>query len=292
MRGRRRRHRGMVAVITFCLLSVAGLGGIVALRLAGHRAPAGSGAAIRSVTGSASALAHDLAPDGASGSAPDGASGGAPDPASGEDPNADRAAPPTLPATATRTPPAPLRHGSSGPAVTRLQQRLAALGYQSRARTGRFDTETSHAVIAFEKVNGLPRDGVAGPAVMAALDHPVVPRQHHPRRGLAVEVDLARQVAVVFTDGVVTRIYDVCTGRPTMPTPTGEFTVKYKIDGMHLAPLGPMWRPVYFNYDGFAFHGAEPVLTTPSSHGCVRMTDPAMNELFGMLTPGVPVTIY
>ncbi|HEX5493502.1 MAG TPA: L,D-transpeptidase family protein [Mycobacteriales bacterium] len=269
MSGHRRRHRGVFAVVAFCVLSVAGLGGVVALRLAGHPARAGSGAG-RSLTRSA------LAPDRAANAG-----------------NADQIAPPTLPATVPTTAvPAPLRAGASGPAVTRLQQRLAALGYQSRERTGRFDTETTHAVIAFEKVNGLPPDGVAGPAVMAALDHPAVPRQHHPRHGLAVEVDLARQVAVVFTDGAVTRIYDVCTGKPTTPTPPGEFAVKYKIDGMHQAPLGPMWRPVYFNYDGFAFHGAEPVLTTPSSHGCVRMTDPAMNELFAMLTPGVPVTIF
>lgn len=256
----RPRHRSAVAMVAFCVLSVAALGGVVAFRLAAHPPGVAPGS-----TGHRSLAAQPM----------------------------DTGTPPELPTMpATTPPPPPLRQGSSGPAVAQLQHRLAALGYQSRKQTGTFDTETTHAVVAFEKVNGLPLDGVAGPAVIATLDHPAVPTPRHHRSGLDVEVDLARQVAVVYTDGAVTRIYDVCTGKPSTPTPPGEFTVKYKIDGMHHAPLGPMWRPVYFNYDGFAFHGAEPVLTTPSSHGCVRMTDPAMNELFGMLTKGVPVSIF
>ncbi|HEY9472710.1 MAG TPA: L,D-transpeptidase family protein [Mycobacteriales bacterium] len=259
---RHRQGRNMTTVVAFCVLSVAALGGIAGFQLVGH--PTGTASDSAEHTSSVRSL---LATD--------------------------TGTPPGLPtATPTTEAPKPLHQGSSGSGVAELQHRLAALGYQSRKQTGSFDSETAHAVTAFEKLNGLPADGVAGPAVLDALDHSAVPRQRHPHAGLAVEVDLARQVAVVFQDGVVKRIYDVCTGKPTMPTPTGEFAVKYKINGMHHAPLGPMWRPVYFNYDGFAFHGAEPVLTTPSSHGCVRMTDPAMDELFAMLTPGVPVTIY
>ena len=261
-----RQSRNMVTVAAFCVLSVTALGGLVAIQLVGNHADTSSGQANhRPLT--ASLLATDV----------------------GTPPNLPTATPTTVPTTEA---PRPLRPGDSGPAVAELQHRLASLGYQSRGHVGSFDSETAHAVTAFQKLNGLSVDGVAGPAVLAALDDPVVPRQHHPRPGLAVEVDLARQIAVVFQDGVVKRIYDVCTGKATTPTPTGEFAVRYKIDGMHHAPLGPMWRPVYFNYDGFAFHGAEPVLTTPSSHGCVRMTDPAMDELFALLTPGVPVTIY
>lgn len=258
--GRPGRH--VLGMVAFCALAVAALGGVVAFRLAthpAHTALAGSGR-----------------------------------------PNLAMKPPATLPVEAPSTPAAPttppppptLRTGSSGPAVAALQHRLATLGYQSRQQSGHYDSETMHAVTAFEKVNGLPRDGVAGPAVMDALAHPAVPAQRHPHSGLAVEVDLTRQVAVVFNDGAVLRIYDVCTGKPSTPTPPGSYQVQYKIDGMHHAALGPMWRPVYFRAGGFAFHGAEPVLTTPSSHGCVRMTDPAMNELFGMLTKGVPVTVF
>jgi peptidoglycan hydrolase-like protein with peptidoglycan-binding domain len=195
-------------------------------------------------------------------------------------------APPTAPPART------LRAGMSGRDVADLQRRLAALRYQVRTATGTYDDETLHAVTAFEKVNGLPRDGVADPAVLDALAHPVSPRPRHHRPGISMEVDIAHQVAFLVRDGVVERIFDACTGGPNSPTPRGEFTVQYKIDGMRHAPLGPMWRPIYFTFTGIAFHGAEPVRTTPSSNGCVRLTDTSVNQIFPLLDKGVPVSVY
>lgn len=185
-----------------------------------------------------------------------------------------------------------LRRGMTGTEVAGLQRRLGALGYQVRQATGRYDDETAHAVTAFEKVNGLHRDGTADPAVFAALEHPKAPRARGHNPGLAMEVDLTHQVTLVVRDGKVNRIYDVSTGAPVSPTPPGEFTVQYKIDGWRYAPLGPMWRPAYFTDTGIAFHGGEPVVTSPASHGCVRLTDPAMNELFPLLEDGTPVSVY
>jgi lipoprotein-anchoring transpeptidase ErfK/SrfK len=34
------------------------------------------------------------------------------------------------------------------------------------------------------------------------------------------------------------------------------------------------------------------VPTYPASHGCVRITDPAMDRLYDLLRIGTPVTIY
>ncbi len=61
-----------------------------------------------------------------------------------------------------------LSSGSSGDAVTRLQSRLAELGYAA-AVTGKYDAATQQAVIEFQRRNALTADGVAGAKTQTAL---------------------------------------------------------------------------------------------------------------------------
>jgi hypothetical protein len=61
-----------------------------------------------------------------------------------------------------------VRNGSSGDAVSRLQQRLTDLGYACPV-TGFFDGDTDSAVKSFQRDNGLGPDGVVGPKTWAAL---------------------------------------------------------------------------------------------------------------------------
>ncbi|MGE3621987.1 MAG: peptidoglycan-binding protein, partial [Acidimicrobiia bacterium] len=110
----------------------------------------------------------------------------------------------TVPPTTTTTappatePPAPvapvtLRPGDTGPEVAALQQRLLDLGYWLAAADGEYGSTTQQAVMAFQKVSDLGRDGVAGPVTRAALDTATRPT---PRTasGDHIEIDLARQV--------------------------------------------------------------------------------------------------
>lgn len=62
-----------------------------------------------------------------------------------------------------------LRYGSEGPEVANLQNRLIALGYLTGSADGKFGGRTRDALIAFQKANGLVRDGVAGAKTLAAL---------------------------------------------------------------------------------------------------------------------------
>ena len=56
----------------------------------------------------------------------------------------------------------PLRNGSQGEKVWKLQERLTNLGYYSGNLDGQFGQGTRDAVIAFQKKNGLDPDGYAG----------------------------------------------------------------------------------------------------------------------------------
>ena len=156
---------------------------------------------------------------------------------------------------------------------------------------GSFGSQTYHGVVAFQKVNSLVRDGIVGPQTWAALARPVIPR---PRRWLSassLEVNLTRQVVYLARQGVVLRILDASTGKAGTPTPTGNFSILRRIDGWRQSPLGLLWRPNYFS-GGYAVHGSTSVPAYPASHGCARVTIPAMNRLWPLLRIGMPVSVY
>jgi peptidoglycan hydrolase-like protein with peptidoglycan-binding domain len=200
----------------------------------------------------------------------------------------------TTPTTTTTTAPPPtlLRVGSVGSDVAALEARLAALGMWLGTPDDRFDEVTAHAVVAFEKLHGLERDGIAGPIVRAALATATrpVPRSS---TGHALEIDLTRQVLLVADVGAVTAVIDISTGRVPGTTPVGHFQVLREIEGYHRSPLGVLYRPKYF-HGGVAIHGYPSVPPAPASHGCVRTVNAAMDWLWasGAAAIGTPVWVY
>jgi peptidoglycan hydrolase-like protein with peptidoglycan-binding domain len=68
-----------------------------------------------------------------------------------------------------------ISEGSTGPAVTRLQQRLRQLGYFNANPTGKFLGITRDAVMAFQRSAGLPITGVVNIATWNALDNVSTP---------------------------------------------------------------------------------------------------------------------
>jgi N-acetylmuramoyl-L-alanine amidase len=57
------------------------------------------------------------------------------------------------------------------------------------------------------------------------------------------------------------------------------FGVIRRVDGWDSSPLGSMYRPAFFN-DDIAVHGYTSVPSTPASHGCVRVSLRAMDNLW------------
>jgi peptidoglycan hydrolase-like protein with peptidoglycan-binding domain len=197
-----------------------------------------------------------------------------------------------------------LSSGMTGPDVLALQRRLHALHYDLGGIDGKYGFDTVHAVTAFEKIQGLPRDGVVGRAVWTKLANPRVPHLRHPIAGpAAIEIDLTRQVVYYAVNGHIARILDSSTGggyyftgsdgtTQKAITPTGHFAVVYKVNHWVTSKLGTLYRPAYFNNDGYALHGEDLVPPYPASHGCVRITVPAMDRLYAKLYPGLSVWIY
>jgi N-acetylmuramoyl-L-alanine amidase len=194
-----------------------------------------------------------------------------------------------------------LVQGMSGPDVLLVQQRLAALHYDTGAVNGTYSYDTFHAVTAFEKVQGLPDNGIVSSPVLAALAKPKAPPVRFPVAGRAFEVNKTLQVVIMTQGGKIARIIDASTGfggsyvyagvTYQAITPEGAFTIQRKIDGVRVSHLGVLYRPAYF-FQGYAIHGEGLVPPYPASHGCVRITVPAMDRLYDLLAIGTPVYVY
>ncbi len=200
----------------------------------------------------------------------------------------------TTPPTPRPTTPAPsvLAIGATGEKVRLLQQDLIDLGYWISGATGVYGTETFHAVTALQKVAGLERTGVADAATLAVIGAGTRPAAQS-ASGRTIEIDLAHQVLLIVQDGAVEKIFDTSTGRASLPTPPGHFTIYDEVDGWHDAGLGLVFRPKYF-YEGLSIHAYPEVPPWPASHGCARVIEPAINWLWdhGNVPIGTPVWIH
>lgn len=195
-----------------------------------------------------------------------------------------------------------LASGMNGEDVLALQRALQTLHYAPGSVNGSFGPDLFHAVIAFQKVERLPRTGRWTKAERVRLAHPTVWKVRYPSSGLAVDVDITRQVLVLSRNGAVLRIADLSSGGEyhysykgvsyVAHTPRGRFRVERKIDGVRISNLGYLYRPSYFT-GGYAVHGeGYDVPATPASHGCVRVTNLNADYLFPLLVKGTPVNVF
>ena len=193
--------------------------------------------------------------------------------------------------------------GASGPGVTDLQRRLEALGYWTGGANGVFGPLTQQAVWAFQKINGLNRSGVVDDATRIAFRTAQRPTPRS-TSGYVAEVDKGRQVVIIASNGHTNWVFNTSTGTDRMytfeghqylaDTPTGHFVMNRQIDGVRVGQLGTLYRPKYFHPDGIAFHGYPSVPPYPASHGCVRLSNAAINFVWdaNIIPLGTAVWVY
>ncbi|MBW3669607.1 MAG: L,D-transpeptidase family protein [Actinobacteria bacterium] len=208
--------------------------------------------------------------------------------------------PPTTTTTAKPVPPG-LGKGSKGDDVKMLEEQLTALRYDTGKVDGVYDATTAFAVMAFQKVHGLPRTGRATDDMVKALQTAGIPAPMLPEGGSnRVEVDLKRQVLFLYKDGSLLRILPVSTGNDKRycvdgdcaraVTPGGSYKVTRKIKGLRVSRLGKLYNPLYFN-GGIAIHGAPSVPAYPASHGCVRIPMATSRWFHDTVPTGTPVYV-
>jgi hypothetical protein len=170
-----------------------------------------------------------------------------------------------------------MSRGDSGAEVRAIQQRLVDTGYWIAAVDGNFSTLTVQAVMAFQKVHGLPITGAVDPATKAAIESSERPAPRS-TSGTLIEVDKTRQVLFFVADGQTQWVFNTSTGTEKpythdgrtylADTPPGRWKIFRQIDGERESELGILWRPKYFHGDGIAIHGSSSV---PAYPGIARL---------------------
>lgn len=188
---------------------------------------------------------------------------------------------------ARRTPTPSLRVGAKGPAVKHLERRLRDLRYHLRGVNKRFDFRSADAVLAFHKVQGMPRLSSVTKATWRRLTRPRVPKPRARRPKFHIEIDQTKQVLYVVRQGKIWRIVHTSTGAGNA-TRDGVWRVHRKIAGF--SP-GRLYYPSYFDGNR-AVHGWPSVPTYNASHGCARVPYWTAIWLHGLMGYGTVVRIY
>jgi L,D-transpeptidase catalytic domain len=119
-----------------------------------------------------------------------------------------------------------------------------------------------------------------------------------------IVVDLTGRQVIVYKDGQVVRHFSAVVGKPSTPTPTGQYFVEEDVVLSDGQPGGPFALAtsdrsnVLQTFDGgpgqIAIHGLENVggqLGTATSHGCIRVANSNITWLAAEVGAGTPITI-
>jgi peptidoglycan hydrolase-like protein with peptidoglycan-binding domain len=219
-------------------------------------------------------------------------------------PTTTTAPPPTTTTTPAENPANFLQEGSTGPKVLALQQRLTSLGYWLGTPNGDFGDSTQQAVYAYQKAAGIERDGIVGPKTEAALALGIRPTpRSNPGNlpGYMIQVDLADDLVMFVDQGKLEYILNTSTGggytyndgdgTAIAETPTGVFHTYREVDGLVTDNLGQLWMPKFFT-GGFAIHGDSYVPPEPVSHGCVRVSNEAIEWIWAQNLDPIGTTVW
>jgi lipoprotein-anchoring transpeptidase ErfK/SrfK len=171
------------------------------------------------------------------------------------------------------------------------------------------------SAIATELTQPLPLDNLDDQAQTVSL-HPAPPRIHNPSLFLPVESQRLSQLVLRLSerrlyglrgDRVVVT-YPVAIGRDNWETPTGTFTIfqrqqypawEHPLTGQVVPPgpdnpLGARWLGFWSDgLNAIGFHGTpdEHLIGEAVSHGCVRLRDADVIELYDRVVMGTTVTV-
>jgi lipoprotein-anchoring transpeptidase ErfK/SrfK len=119
-----------------------------------------------------------------------------------------------------------------------------------------------------------------------------------------IVVSSSRRRATVYLAGRPLRVFRAVVGKPSTPTPQGEFFVEESIAlragdvgapfALALSARSNVLQELEGGPGQIALHGTANVggvLGTAVSHGCVRLAGDTMRWLAARIGPGVPVTI-
>jgi peptidoglycan hydrolase-like protein with peptidoglycan-binding domain len=171
-----------------------------------------------------------------------------------------------------------------------MEQRLSDLSYRPGTIDGIVDKKTTGAVIAFQKWEGMTRNGTISVDVLTRLQTATRPKASRVLdTNPSLEVIKGKQVMLFCKDGEVVWTLHVCTGSASVGiiTPSATFHITRKT-----RELSPLYLPMYLRNTKLAIHGYPSVPVYPASHGCVRTQFWDEDVIYPLIAVGTAVYIH
>jgi len=182
-----------------------------------------------------------------------------------------------------------------GPDVLEVQEILTRLGFYMGAVDGIFGTLTQSAVTKFQQSVFITADGVVGPHTWNQLTLRNTPKAMvaqltaYSLPSIYIDTVLRK---LKFSSDSLNKTYKVAVGKPSTPSPLGNWTIVQKAVDPG-GPFGVRWMRLSVPWGGYGIHGTN----NPSSigkavsHGCIRMYNEEVIEVYALTPIGTPVTI-
>jgi lipoprotein-anchoring transpeptidase ErfK/SrfK len=188
--------------------------------------------------------------------------------------------------------------GDRHPLIGTIQKLLAEQGLYQAETNGSYDANTVEAVFRFQETKRLAATGSIDPVTYCQLHRATSTRvtpsvKSHTSSSLHranILLTKSNRQITLFDGNSPIRQYPVAIGKPSTPTPEGNFAVATKI----INPggiLGTRWMGL--NYDAYGIHGTNAPwkIGQMVSNGCIRMHNAHAEELFHLINVGTPVFI-
>ncbi|KNZ68564.1 ErfK/YbiS/YcfS/YnhG family protein [Thermincola ferriacetica] len=186
----------------------------------------------------------------------------------------------------------------SGSEVRDFQQALQYLGFYRGELDGVYGLQTYNAVKKFQRSNKLPVNGSINVATLRVLkkyfELPLATktRTKGPKGEVRLEVHIKTRTLIVYDDDKVFKTYRVAVGRNKTPTPVGEWRIVRKAKNWGTG-FGTRWLGLSVPWGLFGIHGTNKPwsIGSKASHGCIRMFNRDVEELYEWVKPGTRVTV-
>lgn len=180
--------------------------------------------------------------------------------------------------------------------VIELQQRLQELGFFSGDITGKYDENTVKWIKIFQKENNIAPTGWVTKATWNALAKDIkIPASSStppPKGRIELFIDAEKKTLTVYVNGKKYKTYPVAVGTYKTPTPVGEWKIVSKGRSWG-GGFGTRWMGLNVPWGVYGIHGTNKPwsIGRNASHGCIRMHNKNVEELFQWVPLGTPVKI-
>lgn len=197
----------------------------------------------------------------------------------------------------------------TGDDVKELQARLLHLGLYNGPVNGVYNEATVDAVRRAQTLAGLPSTGVVGENTWLALyrlGEPLLGERHHkqtagthpqrppaPPGPLSILIDIDKLTLTLFSQGKPFKTYPVAAGEGgLLSSPVGEWKVVNKDRGWG-GGFGSRWLGLNVPWGIYGIHGTNKPwsIGTRASHGCFRMFNEDVEELWDWVPLNTPVIV-